>query len=178
MQEQIKIFKPDYVFWMDTIKKSRFKSMNKIFRKPKKFDLKFTENNLELNLIQVKDKILGYEWNNRAPTVQMLGRFQPWHYGHRKLFEKCILKTGQVNIMVKNVHKIGDNPYNFNQVKRKILENLKNVKPRIKITLVPNISEISYGRTVGYKIKKIKLSKNIENISATKIRKKLWLKGF
>jgi hypothetical protein len=39
--------------------------------------------------------------------------------------------------------------------------------------LAPNISEISYGRTVGYKIKKIKLNKNIENISATKIRKKL-----
>ena len=173
MQEQIKIFKPDFVFWMDTIKKSRFKSMNKIFRKPKKFDLKFTESNLELNLIQVKDKILGYKWNNRAPTVQMLGRFQPWHYGHRKLFEKCILKTGQVNIMVKDVHKVGNNPFNFNQVKGKILEDLKNFESRIRVTLVPNISEVSYGRTVGYKIKKIKLGKNIENISATKMRRQL-----
>ena len=35
MQEQIKIFKPDYIFWMDTIKKSRCKSMIKIFRTPK-----------------------------------------------------------------------------------------------------------------------------------------------
>ena len=177
MQEQIKIFKPNFIFWMDTIKKSRFKNMNKIFKKPKKYDLKFAENNLELNLIQVKDKILGYEWNNRAPTVQMLGRFQPWHYGHTKLFEKCILKTGQVNIMVKDVHKVGDNPYNFSQVKRKIFENLKNFESRIRITLVPNISEISYGRNVGYKIKKIKLNKNIRDISATKIRKKLRSKG-
>ena len=40
-----------------------------------------------------------------------------------------------------------------------------------------NISEICYGRTVGYKIKKIKLNKNIENISATKIRKKLYSKN-
>jgi len=177
IQEQIKIFKPDFIFWMDTIKKSRFESMNKMFKKPKKFDLKFTEKNLKLNLIQVEDKILGYKWKNRMPTVQMLGRFQPWHFGHRALFEKCILKTGQVNILVKDVYKVGDNPFNFNQVKKKILKDLKNFKSRIKVTLVPNISDICYGRTVGYKVKKIKLNKNIENISATKIRKKLRLKG-
>ena len=177
MQEQIKIFKPDYIFWMDTIKKSRFKSMNKIFRKPKKFDLKFTEKNPELNLIQAKDKILGYKWNNRAQTIQMLGRFQPWHYGHRTLFEKCILKTGQVNILVKDVYKVGDNPFNFKQVKEKILHDLKNFKSRIRVTLVPNISEICYGRTVGYKIIKINLNKKIESISATEIRKKLRVKG-
>tara|TARA_B100001123_G_C14902043_1_gene864236 strand:- start:231 stop:740 length:510 start_codon:yes stop_codon:yes gene_type:complete len=162
---------------MDTIKKSRFKSMNKIFRKPKKFDLKFTEKNLELNLIQAKDKILGYKWDNRAQTIQMLGRFQPWHYGHRTLFEKCILKTGQVNILVKDVHKVGDNPFNFKQVKEKILHDLKNFKSRIRVTLVPNISEICYGRTVGYKIIKINLNKKIESISATEIRKKLRVKG-
>ena len=32
----------------------------------------------------------------------MLGRWQPWHEGHQKLFEE-ILKTGQVNIMVRDV---------------------------------------------------------------------------
>ena len=47
----------------------------------------------------------------------------------------------------------------------------------LPLTLAPNISEICYGRTVGYKITKIKLSKDIQNISATKIRKKLRLKG-
>ena len=93
------------------------------------------------------------------------------------LFEKCILKTGQVNILVKDVHKVGENPFNFNQVKVKILRDIKNFKSRVRVTLVPNISEISYGRTVGYKIKKIKLNKNIENISATRIRKKLRKKG-
>jgi len=107
----------------------------------------------------------------------MLGRFQPWHYGHKTLFEKCILKTGQVNIMIKDVHRIGDNPFNYSQIKKKILSELKSFKQRIKITLAPNIVEICYGRTVGYKVNKIKLSKNIESISVTKIRKKLRSKG-
>ena len=42
------------------------------------------------------------------------------------------------------------------------------------------MSEVVYGRKVGYKIRKIKLSKKIENISVTMIRKKLnkWKKLF
>ena len=177
LPEQFKIFKPHFIVWMDTIKKGRFKSMNKLFKKPKKFDLRLTEKKLEINLIQVLDKLVKYKWNNNHPTIQMLGRYQPWHYGHRSLFERCILKTGQVHIMVKDVYSIGDNPYTFNQVKKNILKDLINFRNRIKISLTPNISEICYGRTVGYKITKINLNKQIQTISATKIRKKLRFKG-
>ena len=38
-------------------------------------------------------------WDNKLPTAQMLGRWQPWHGGHQKLFEEILKKTGQVNIM-------------------------------------------------------------------------------
>ena len=55
---------------------------------------------------------------------------------------------------------VGDNPYNFLNVKKNIINDLVYFKKRIKITLAPNISEICYGRTVGYKINKIKLEKN------------------
>ena len=40
-------------------------------------------------------------WDNKLPTAQMLGRWQPWHAGHQKLFEEILKKTGQVNIMVR-----------------------------------------------------------------------------
>jgi len=39
--------------------------------------------------------------------------------------------------------------------------------------LVPNITNISYGRGVGYKIEEIVLSEEIQKISATKIRAKM-----
>ena len=45
----------------------------------------------------------GHKWDNKNPTAQMLGRWQPWHEGHQKLFEEIIKKTGQVNIMVRDV---------------------------------------------------------------------------
>ena len=44
-----------------------------------------------------------HAWDNRHPTAQMLGRWQPWHAGHQKLFEEILKKTGQVNIMVRDV---------------------------------------------------------------------------
>ena len=37
---------------------------------------------------------VGFDW--RKETVQMLGRWQPWHAGHRALFDRAIAKTGQV----------------------------------------------------------------------------------
>ncbi len=43
--------------------------------------------------------------------------------------------------------------------------------------LVPNITNISYGRGVGYKIEEIVLPDEIQKISATKIRAKLREEG-
>jgi len=68
------------------------------------------------------------------------------------------------------------NPYNFNLVKKKINEALKAYKNNFIIIKIPVVSSVVYGRKVGYKIRKISLSKNIEKISATKIRKKMNLK--
>ncbi len=166
-------FKPDFLVFMDTIKKGRFEDTNKMFEIPKKFDFKVSEKNAELKAIEIADKIQKYVWDNKKPTAQMLGRWQPWHLGHQKLFEEVIKKTGQVNIMVRDVHGVGDNPFDFGTVKKNIFQKLKNFENRIKISLVPNITNICYGRGVGYKIEEIVLEESIQKISATEIRKKL-----
>ena len=44
---------------------------------------------------------------------------------------------------------------------------------RFKIMLVPNITNICYGRGVGYKIEEIVMPEEIQKISATKIRAKM-----
>ena len=43
--------------------------------------------------------------------------------------------------------------------------------------LVPNITNICYGRGVGYKIEEVVLSEEIQKISATKIRDKMRKEG-
>ena len=116
-----------------------------------------------------------FDW--KKPTSQMLGRWQPWHEGHQKLFEEILKKTGQVNIMVRDVQGVGDNPFDFETVKKNILTALDEFKQRIKITLVPNITNICYGRGVGYKIEEVILDQKTQEISATKIRDKMRKEG-
>ena len=127
-----------------------------------------------MNNLKNKD----YIWDNKKPTAQMLGRWQPWHAGHQKLFEEILKKTGQVNIMVRDVKGLDDNPFDFETVKKNIEDKLNpEFEGRFKIMLVPNITNICYGRGVGYKIEEIELSKEIQEISATKIRAKMREEG-
>ena len=72
---------------------------------------------------------------------------------------------------------VGDNPFDFETVKKNIQKALTEFSERIKITLVPNITNICYGRGVGYKIEEVTLSEEIQQISATKIRQKLREEG-
>ncbi len=122
--------------------------------------------------------VMPYEWDNKKSTAQMLGRWQPFHDGHYALFEEIIKKTGQVCIQVRDVKGVDDNPFDFETVKSKITEKLEpKYKNRFKIMLVPNITNICYGRGVGYKIEEIVLSEEIQKISATKIRSSMRKKG-
>jgi len=125
-----------------------------------------------------ENKIMSYEWDNKKPTAQMLGRWQPFHDGHYALFEEIVKITGQVCIQIRDVQGVEDNPFDFETLKKNIEERLNpKYQNRFKIILVPNITNISYGRGVGYKIEEIVLPDHIQKISATKIRKELRNKG-
>lgn len=133
-------------------------------------------------------------FNYQKPTVQMLGRWQPWHDGHTALFKKAIEITGQVCIMVRDVGGIvgedagggrtikqDDNPFGEIQVIEGIEKALKkegfeNGREYL-ILCVPNIVDISYGRSVGYTFTEHDLGEDINNISATKIRKQMREEG-
>ena len=122
-----------------------------------------------------------FDW--KKPTVQMLGRWQPWHDGHQELFKRCIAKTGQVIIQVRDVQGASggqgqdDNPFDWNSVCAEIEKGLARdgFKRGIEfeIMLVPNIVNITYGRGVGYVFDEEVFDESITSISATKIRKKL-----
>jgi hypothetical protein len=129
-----------------------------------------------------------FDW--KKPTVQMLGRWQPWHEGHTQLFERALEITGQVCIMVRDVGGIigedagagrtvkqDDNPFNFDKVSEDIAGKLFQrgyiIGEDFEVMLVPNIVDISYGRGVGYTFTEHDLGETIHNISATKIRKEM-----
>ena len=114
----------------------------------------------------------------RKPTVQMLGRWQPWHVGHRALFERAVAKTGQVCIMIRDCQGWNDsNPFDIDTVIANIKQDLDPVYAgQYIIQVVPNITNITYGRDVGYTIEQEIFNDDIHSISATKIRKEMGLK--
>ena len=114
------ILKPNILIWVDTIQKARFRKikLERIFQKPINYDIKVTTKNCDFWSKVIIKKIKGYKWNSKSSTAIMLGRYQPFHLGHERLFMKCLEKVDQVLICVKDVHNIGDNPFNFTQIKK------------------------------------------------------------
>ncbi len=106
----------------------------------------------------------------------MLGRFQPWHRGHTALFKRAISKTGQVAILLRAQDGTEKNPFTFEERKKQIQSELKKEGfeyNQYEIIEVPNITHITYGRDVGYKIEQEHFEDEIESISATEIRKQM-----
>jgi len=175
-------FKADWVIWMDTIDQGRFEDTNKAFVAPDVYDFRVTEQNGEKWAEFIGQHILERRrrptFDPRKETVQMLGRWQPWHSGHRALFERAIAKTGQVCIMIRDCQGWGgSNPFEFEQVKGFIKRDLDPLyQGQYEIILVPNIVNITYGRSVGYKIEQEHFDKEVEEVSATKIRATMGLK--
>jgi hypothetical protein len=126
-----------------------------------------------------------FDW--KKPTVQMLGRWQPWHDGHQALFKRCVAKTGQVIIQVRDVQGASggdgqdDNPFDWEAVCKNIEEGLAKDDfhrgKEYEIMLVPNVVNITYGRGVGYKFEEEVFEESITDISATEIRKDMRDKG-
>jgi hypothetical protein len=174
-------FKADWTVWMDTIEAGRFEDTNKIFTPPEVYDFRITEKNAEKWVELVGSHILEDkrrpQFNWQKETVQMLGRWQPWHAGHRALFERAIAKTGQVVIQIRDCQGWnGSNPFAIEQVKNYIRRDLDPLfQGQYEIQIVPNIVNITYGRDVGYKIEQEVFDDTIHSISATKIRKEMGL---
>lgn len=174
-------FKADWTIWMDTIEAGRFEDTNKMFVPPEVYDFRITEQDCEKWAEFIGTHIIE---NRRRPTfdwqketVQMLGRWQPWHAGHRALFERAIAKTGQVVIQIRDCQGWqGSNPFAIEQVKSYIRRDLDPLyQGQYEIQVVPNIVNITYGRDVGYKIEQETFDDAIHSISATKIRRKMGL---
>jgi len=181
LPEQRFNFKADWTIWMDTIDSGRYEDTNQVFVPPEVYDFRITEQNADQWAEFIGEHILNnrrrpvFDWQKE--TVQMLGRWQPWHAGHRALFDRAIAKTGQVVIQIRDCQGWqGSNPFAIDQVKNNIRRDLDPIyQGQYEIQVVPNIVNITYGRDVGYKIEQESFDQATHDISATKIRRSMGL---
>jgi hypothetical protein len=162
--------KPDILVWMSTIVEGRFEDTNKMWEDPSEYGAKIVSfsavehvNNL-INFFELHD------W--KAPTTLMLGRYQPWHEGHHALYNEAEKRTPQVMLGVRNTQGTSEkDPLSFSEVKHYIEQDPH--MARAMVVKMPNITNIVYGRDVGYKVEQVKLGDEIEAISATQKRKEM-----
>jgi nicotinamide mononucleotide adenylyltransferase len=107
-----------------------------------------------------------------------IGRWQPWHDGHRWLIDQRLNQNKNVLICIREVSKDDSNPYDPVEVKKNIEKELNDLilADRVKVIIIPDIESINYGRGVGYDIIEHTPPKKVGEISATAIRKKLFNK--
>lgn len=114
-----------------------------------------------------------FDWKKK--TAIYIGRFQPFHEGHKEIFLNILKKNYQVTILIMDSYGINKkNPFKFSFVKKKIEKSLKEYRDKFIIIKIPVVSEVVYGRKVGYKIRKVKLNRKLEKISATNIRNNIY----
>ena len=112
---------------------------------------------------------------SKLKTALIIGRWQPWHKGHRALFEAALERAERVAIGVRATFQTDNkNPFSFNEIKQFIDDDLKKEFDGKYIVLdMPNITNVIYGRDVGYKVEKVSFEDEVEKISATNVRKSM-----
>lgn len=164
--------KPDILVYMNTISEGRFEDTNKMFEEPTSFDIMFVDHSKNADE-KAEDIIRSFnlhDWS--APTTLMLGRYQPWHEGHHALYKEAGKRTKQVLLGVRNTYNTSEkDPLKFDQVKEYIAKD--EFMDGAMVLRMPNITNIVYGRDVGYKIEQVELPVDIQAISATQKRKEM-----
>jgi len=102
-----------------------------------------------------------------------IGRWQPWHKGHKWLIDQRLKEGKNVLICIQDVIPDENNPYTSEEVYDNLKDRLSYFirKGLVKLMIIPPIESVNYGRDVGYEIIEHIPPKDIGKISATNIRK-------
>ena len=123
-----------FVVWLNRIDTSRFPDTDAMFQAPSRYDICVTADGSPIYWAEkVCDKLLA-KFDPKKPTALFLGRYQPFHDGHRKLIEEGLRRVGQVCIAVRDTHDIDEkNPLDFYAVKAQIESALWEHRGRILV---------------------------------------------
>ena len=104
-----------------------------------------------------------------------IGRWQPWHSGHRWLIDQRLEEGKNVLICIRDIEPDEKNPWTAQEVILNLNEELKDLiqEGRVKVIVIPDIESVNIGRGVGYDIIEHIPPDVIREVSATKIRKQM-----
>lgn len=109
----------------------------------------------------------------------LVGRYQPFHDGHKWLMNQCLDEGKNVLICIRDIEPDDKNPYTSEEVYNNVSQELSELisEGRVKVITIPDIESVNFGRGVGYDIIEYIPPQEVSNISATKIREQLRNEG-
>jgi len=161
----------DFSVWVNRIDQGRFEDTNKLWTPPElsAVDIIIPPGltvHEEAKVVMLSAGV--HDWTE--PTTLQLGRYQPWHEGHSALYDAGLERTKQILVGVRNTEGTSEkDPLGYSEVEGYILKD----RPSALVMKLPNITNIIYGRDVGYKIEQVELSRELQAISATQKRKEM-----
>ena len=170
---------PDsYFIFVDRIDAGRYSDTNRVFVRPdNECDFTVTKDFAPEYWADRIRRVIMPAFDPKAPTALLIGRYQPFHAGHRKLAEAAIKRTGQVCIAIRDTQGTSaKDPLPAHEVEAAIRARMSGLEGRYTVVHLPNITSVAYGRDVGYKIERIDLDAEIQSVSATDLRKKAQIK--
>lgn len=117
--------------------------------------------------------------SNDVKYSMYIGRWQPWHEGHRWLIDQRLNEGKKVLICIRDVEPDEKNPWTPLEVLQNLTHELLDIiqEGKIKIIIIPDIESINIGRGVGYDVIEHCPPDEIKEISATAIREQLKIDG-
>jgi len=169
-------FGPAFTIWVDRIEKGRFDDTNRLFQPPREFDVRVeAEGTPEYWAEHIAGKLVP-TFDPKKPTALFVGRYQPFHEGHRRLILEGLRRVGQVCIAVRDCQGTSEkDPFGFEYVKARIESALRDFAGRFTIVALPNVTAIFYGRDVGYQVERIEVDEALAAVSATELRRRMGL---
>lgn len=108
-----------------------------------------------------------------------IGRWQPWHSGHRWLIDQRLNEGKNVLICIRDIEPDEKNPWYSIEVMSNLHKELADLidEGRVRVMIIPDIDSVNFGRGVGYDIIEHEPPTEVKEISATKIREQLRVEG-
>jgi nicotinamide mononucleotide adenylyltransferase len=118
--------------------------------------------------------------NNPGKQYSMfIGRWQPWHDGHKWLIDQRLNEGKNVLICIRDIEPNEKNPFTAQEVEGNIKRELWRLvgEERVKVMIIPDVESVNFGRGVGYDIIEHIPPQEVSDISATKIREEMKKEG-
>jgi nicotinamide mononucleotide adenylyltransferase len=122
---------------------------------------------------------VGQTSTNQTKYSMFIGRWQPWHQGHRWLIDQRLNEGKNILLCIRDVEPDEKNPWTAHQILMNLSNELQDLieAGRLHIMIIPDIESINIGRGVGYDVIEHIPPQEIHDISATKVREQMRKEG-